>query len=249
MSVIVHIAARADWESARSSGSYAHASLASEKFIHCSTPDQFLSVANYNFRNSSDLVLLVIDTEKLQAEVRHENLEGGLTLFPHVYGHIAVAAVTDVIAFAPDRDGVFRHDERTLALLASHAAEKPPVIRLRDFNVATIYASDLDASLAFYTGVLGMRRSRAMGRGYLLDAANGQLTVYIEGGRNKDARGGDIPSTALCFQPEGGVRAAYEALRSAGVPFAGEYMELGPDFHMFIASDPDGMPVEFAGKP
>jgi len=37
MKLIYHIARRADWESARSSGLYTADSLATEGFIHCST--------------------------------------------------------------------------------------------------------------------------------------------------------------------------------------------------------------------
>ena len=43
-------------------------------------------VANQRFRGRTDLVLLHIDPARMRSEIRYENLEGGETLFPHVYG-------------------------------------------------------------------------------------------------------------------------------------------------------------------
>ena len=72
------------------------------------TPDQVVSVANYLYAGQHDLVFLCIDVNKLDAEVRYENLEGGKKLFPHVYGSINVDAVIDIIDFEPETDGIFR---------------------------------------------------------------------------------------------------------------------------------------------
>lgn len=61
-------------------------SLASAGFIHCSDRHQFSRVANHIFRNTTGLVLLHVDKEKLLSEVVYENLDGGPEPFPHVYG-------------------------------------------------------------------------------------------------------------------------------------------------------------------
>ena len=78
-----------------------------EGFIHCSTPAQVLQVANARFRGRSDLLLLSIDTDRVDAEIRYENLEGGEQLFPHIYGELDRDAVIRVVEFKPQADGSF----------------------------------------------------------------------------------------------------------------------------------------------
>jgi uncharacterized protein (DUF952 family) len=105
--VILHITTGQAWLEAKSHGAYTADSLATEGFIHCSTPAQVIWVANLRFRGRTDLVLLHIDPVRLDARVVYENLEGGEHLFPHVYGAIPVSAVVDVTPFRPSTDGVF----------------------------------------------------------------------------------------------------------------------------------------------
>ncbi|KKM13251.1 hypothetical protein LCGC14_1718170 [marine sediment metagenome] len=107
MAIILHITKREVWEAARESGAYAAESLESQGFIHCSTPEQALAVADFLFRGQRDLVLLCIDEALLQSDVRYENLEGGQKLFPHVYGPIDLDSVVDVLDFPPTEDGTF----------------------------------------------------------------------------------------------------------------------------------------------
>ena len=107
MTTILHITHKTDWEQARAEGSYRADTLASEGFIHCSTPEQVIPVANHLFRGQTNLVLLVIDRDKVQAPIRDENLEGGTTLYPHIYGPLNLDAVVDVLDFPPRADGSF----------------------------------------------------------------------------------------------------------------------------------------------
>ena len=64
MKLIYHIARRADWESARTSGLYTADSLATEGFIHCSTARQVLATAQRIFAGRTDLVLIAIDSAR-----------------------------------------------------------------------------------------------------------------------------------------------------------------------------------------
>jgi len=107
MTIIYHITPRADWAAAQSSGMYSADSLVSEGFIHCSTAQQFIATANRVFRGRRDLILLSVDTNRVKAEIRYENLEGGANLFPHIYGALAVDAVAAVHDFPPRADGTF----------------------------------------------------------------------------------------------------------------------------------------------
>ena len=107
MTTILHIVRKEAWDQAITAGSYQGDTLASEGFIHCSTPEQIIPVANRFYRGQTGLALLVIDRDRVQAPIRDENLEGGDTLFPHIYGPLNLNAVVDVIDFPPRADGVF----------------------------------------------------------------------------------------------------------------------------------------------
>jgi hypothetical protein len=66
---IYHIAAAADWERAVRDGQYTMSTrgltLAEQGFIHASTAGQVALVANAFYRDVPDLLLLVIDTERV----------------------------------------------------------------------------------------------------------------------------------------------------------------------------------------
>jgi uncharacterized protein (DUF952 family) len=108
---IFHIAKSTDWAAAQLEGTYRVStlgcSLEEQGFIHCSLVDQVAPVANATYRGIPELILLVIATDRVQADIRYENLEGGDELFPHIYGPLAVAAVVSVLPYAPGRDGLF----------------------------------------------------------------------------------------------------------------------------------------------
>jgi uncharacterized protein (DUF952 family) len=94
--VIFHITTPDAWAAAKAQGSYTADSFASEGFIHCSVERQLAWVVQQHFAGRTGLLLLHIDSDRLDAEVRYENLEGGIELFPHVYGPIPVSAVVAV---------------------------------------------------------------------------------------------------------------------------------------------------------
>lgn len=104
--MILHICSKTDWEKALLQGSYKDDSLSSEGFIHCSTPEQVLEVADYIFRARPGLIVLIIDPEKVAHEIRYEDAGNG-KLYPHVYGPLNLEAVTATIDFPPKSDGTF----------------------------------------------------------------------------------------------------------------------------------------------
>ena len=107
MAIIFHITTVAAWEPALADGSYRPEAFPIDGFIHCSTSDQVIQVANIRFRGQSGLVLLAIDADKVMPDIVYENLEGGQQLFPHIYGGLNVDAVVEVLEFAPGADGCF----------------------------------------------------------------------------------------------------------------------------------------------
>lgn len=106
MPQLLHITHQDQWQQAQINGAYRADSLDSEGFIHCSTPDQVLWVANTFYRDQCGLVLLRIDPDRLQSELRYDTIPDGRQ-FPHVYGEINLDAIVDVIDFPPESDGTF----------------------------------------------------------------------------------------------------------------------------------------------
>lgn len=107
-SIILHICSSTAWtETKNGNGEFRCPSLDSEGFIHCSTPDQVVGVANYLFRGQCGLVLLVIDPESVVPSIRYEDAGNG-KLYPHIYGPLNVNAVVGVEAFKPSADGTFQ---------------------------------------------------------------------------------------------------------------------------------------------
>jgi len=106
VSVILHITKREQWEKAMLEGIYRGDTLDSQGFIHCSTSQQTVKVANALFRAQKGLVLLCIATNKVQSEIRYE---GPISeeLYPHIYGPLNINAVVKVVDFEPAKNGNF----------------------------------------------------------------------------------------------------------------------------------------------
>ena len=105
--MIFHIAREEDWQSGLMAEQYLPAAFGHDGYIHCSTSDQIIRVANKFFKGQSGLVLLTIDPQRLEAEIIYENLEGGEELFPHLYGPLNLDAILEVSPFLPEDDGTF----------------------------------------------------------------------------------------------------------------------------------------------
>jgi uncharacterized protein (DUF952 family) len=108
MPTLVHIIRSSEWQQVRSTETYQPASLRTQGFIHFSSPSQVARVANALYHGQEDLLLLVVPSEQCTAPLKWENLYGGEELFPHLYGPLALTAVTAVIPFPPGTDGRFQ---------------------------------------------------------------------------------------------------------------------------------------------
>lgn len=110
--MIFHICLPAQWDAAKSS-EYRSPSFDTEGFIHCSTSDQVVEVANYLFRGQCGLVLLVIDPDRVASPIRYEDAGNG-KLYPHIYGPLDPSAVIAVEPFEPCIDGTFELPKRLM---------------------------------------------------------------------------------------------------------------------------------------
>jgi uncharacterized protein (DUF952 family) len=95
---ILHLALPSDWRAAREAGEYRISTrgcgLDQIGFIHCSYPTQLVGVANRFYADLTELVVLHIEADLLDAPVKLEPAtDDGGELFPHVYGPIPTAAV------------------------------------------------------------------------------------------------------------------------------------------------------------
>ncbi|MBD2486956.1 DUF952 domain-containing protein [Aulosira sp. FACHB-615] len=117
---LLHITQRLQWEQAKDHDIYIAESLAKEGFIHCSKVTQIIPVANRFFYNQKELVILLIDSQKVKAEIRYEAAETG-EIFPHIYGNLNIDAVTQVIDFASGVDGYFDLPQQLQDLLSEIA--------------------------------------------------------------------------------------------------------------------------------
>jgi uncharacterized protein (DUF952 family) len=112
VSFIYHIATRGDWEQARRDGEYTTSTtgktLAEEGFIHASQAAQVTGVANMFYQGlPDDLLVLVIDTERVRAEIRYEDVPGADAPFPHIYGPLNTDAVLTASPLPAGPDGEF----------------------------------------------------------------------------------------------------------------------------------------------
>jgi uncharacterized protein (DUF952 family) len=97
--VILHLAVRSDWETAKLTGEYIWSTrgvtVAHEGYTHCSFESQWRSVRDRFYADLSDdeLVLLEIDESLLSSKVVVERLGAAPEAFPHIYGCVEISAV------------------------------------------------------------------------------------------------------------------------------------------------------------
>jgi uncharacterized protein (DUF952 family) len=124
VSVIYHVATAGDWERARREGRYTVSTrgvtLDEQGFIHASTGGQVAWVANRYYRGVPDLVVLVIDTDRVAAEIRYEEVPGSEAPFPHIYGALNTDAVIGTRPLRPGSDGGFTFDAAGLPEVAAY---------------------------------------------------------------------------------------------------------------------------------
>ncbi|HAC64354.1 MAG TPA: DUF952 domain-containing protein [Cyanothece sp. UBA12306] len=114
--MIFHITTLKEWEKAQKLGYYATESLEKEGFIHCSSDAQVMKVADTFYRDYQNLILLVIEPQKLISEVKwespiHPTSNHSLPInkdetFPHVYGVINLESVVKIITLK--QNGCYR---------------------------------------------------------------------------------------------------------------------------------------------
>ena len=93
---LFHLVAPQVWATAVDTGEYRPPSLATEGFVHFSFAEQVAGTANLHYRDEAELVVLEVDPDLIDAELRVEDSYGSGTEFPHVYGPVPAAAAVAV---------------------------------------------------------------------------------------------------------------------------------------------------------
>lgn len=105
--LIFHIVEKKAYKRLENSGEYRPESLDTEGFIHCSTGEQINDTANRIFENKRHLFLLIIDTKRVEADIKYEEDKEQDEKFPHIYGPLNTNAILDKISLNPDKKGQF----------------------------------------------------------------------------------------------------------------------------------------------
>jgi uncharacterized protein (DUF952 family) len=99
MTVIYKICPAMLWRKALAEGVFTGSPRDVEDgFIHCSHAEHLSETAQKYFRGYEELLLLTIDPKQLGDTLKYEPSRGG-ALFPHIYGPLPLAAVTNVTPF------------------------------------------------------------------------------------------------------------------------------------------------------
>lgn len=106
---LVHLIEPSAWRAALDNGAVRPRSLADVGFVHLSTPEQVHLPAAVLFPGRRDMLLLVVDRDRLAGELRWEpgRPEDPADMrFPHLYGPLPVTAVVAVVPYRPPSPAV-----------------------------------------------------------------------------------------------------------------------------------------------
>lgn len=112
--VIYHIAYPTDWEKGKADGEYRISTkgrtLEEQGFIHAGDVPQVAPVANVVYWDADSLIVLVIDTDRLDSEWKYDEVPGWDAPFPHIYGPLNPNAVIEVLPLEKDGEGKFHFE-------------------------------------------------------------------------------------------------------------------------------------------
>jgi len=118
---IYKIATVAQWRAAEAAGVFEGAPLdLADGFIHFSTAAQVSDTLAKHFAGQRDLLLIAVSADQLGDRLRWEVSRGG-QLFPHLYAHLRVAAVSSVSEIPVGADGRHVLDGLPIAQAAASA--------------------------------------------------------------------------------------------------------------------------------
>ena len=94
--LLYRIEPRSSWKQACTQGVF-YGELEQDGFIHLSTLEQVLGVANALYAGQTDLLLLELNSAHIQTGLVYEDLYQAGENFPHLYGQLETKTVTQVL--------------------------------------------------------------------------------------------------------------------------------------------------------
>ncbi len=95
MNLIYHIVQATDWAWQEAKTDYKADSLKTEGFIHLSEKEQIAGVLSRYYQHVPDLLLLHVDADKLDHELKYEMATND-ERFPHLYGPLNKDAIVTI---------------------------------------------------------------------------------------------------------------------------------------------------------
>lgn len=99
MAIICHICSFKEWTESKESGEFFPDESKHDRFIKCSYPDKVLKIAQKKFPNHEDRIILMIDVDKLESDIKYKGK--GKNKYPEIHGPINTDAVSDVFHLTP----------------------------------------------------------------------------------------------------------------------------------------------------
>lgn len=108
--ILVHAVKKKEWYNIpKMSKFYWNKSLNKDGFIHCCSIENIAEVANSNFADvKDDMLLLCIDTSLLKSQIKWERPKNNSGMsFPHIYGKINKNSIINIVNFRRNENGKF----------------------------------------------------------------------------------------------------------------------------------------------
>ena len=105
--MILHCMKKSTWEERKNKEYWGQRDIDAEGFLHCSTIEFFWRIVWLFVDTKEDYVIICINEDKLEAEVRFEDGDNCSRAYPHIYGLVNNSAVVDELPFLRDESGKY----------------------------------------------------------------------------------------------------------------------------------------------
>ena len=105
--MILHCMKKSTWEERKEKEYWGQRDIDAEGFLHCSTIEFFWRIAWLFEDTKEEFVIICINEDKLEAEVRFEDGDNCGRAYPHIYGLVNNSAVVEVLSFLRDESGKY----------------------------------------------------------------------------------------------------------------------------------------------
>ncbi len=101
--IILHFTEKQVWEEESKSRKYGSNAISGHGFIPCINPANISSL-DLSFSTLNDYIILAVDTDKVDAEIKMESYTEDELQEPNIYGEIPTAAVIEVLPYTFNQD-------------------------------------------------------------------------------------------------------------------------------------------------